>query len=410
MTARQQEAWLDATAGVAGDMLLGALLDAGAEPAVVRAAVDAVIPGTVRLSHKHVHRAGLRATKVEVEPLIEDHPHRTWRAVRELIGGAGLPGCVQDRALAVFGRLAEAEARVHGVAVEEVHFHEVGAWDSIADVVGVCAALHDLGVTRLTASAVALGSGRVRAAHGDLPVPVPAVLELAMGWQVTSGGEGELATPTGMALVTALAEHCGGLPALCVRRTGMGAGTKDTPGRPNVVRVVLGTPVPSGPEKVPEATDVVLEANIDDLDPRLWPGVLASLLSDGASDAWLVPILMKKGRPAHTLRVLAPRARIAALRERVFRETSTIGVRESAVLRTVLERTWVKVTVLGRETVPVKVAHRKGTIVRATPEFEDVAELAAAQGLPVITVLEAAGAAAVAKGLVPGAKLPPDPG
>lgn len=410
MTAPHQEAWWDTTAGVAGDMLLGALLDAGAELPVVRAAVDAVIPGAVRLSRTQVHRAGLRAVKVTVEPLTEDHPHRTWRSVRELIGTASLPGPMRDRALAVFGRLAEAEARVHGVAVDEVHFHEVGAWDSIADVVGVCAALHDLGVTRITASAVALGSGRVRAAHGDLPVPVPAVLELAAGWQVMSGGEGELATPTGMALVTALAERCGGLPALSVRRTGVGAGTKDTPVRPNVVRMVLGTPAPTGPEEVPEATDVVLEANVDDLDPRLWPGVLASLLSDGASDAWLVPILMKKGRPAHTLRVLAPRARIAALRERVFRETSTIGVRESAVHRTVLERTWVEVTVEGGATVPVKVAHREGITVRATPEFEDVAAVAAAQGRPVITVLEDANAAAVAKGLVPGARLPAEAG
>lgn len=178
----------------------------------------------------------------------------------------------------------------------------------------------------------------------------------------------------------------------------MGAGTKNTPDRPYVVRVALGAPVATGPQEDPEAADVVLEANVDDLDPRLWPGVLASLLSDGASDGWLVPILTKKGRPAHTLQVLAPPGRVAALRERVFRETGTIGVRESAVGKTVLERTWVRVAVLDRETVPIKVAHRQGTIVRATPEFEDVAALAAAHGLPVITLLDAANAAAVANG------------
>lgn len=414
MTAHRPEAWIDATAGVAGDMLLGALLDAGAQLPVVQAAVDAVIPQAVRLSRAEVHRAGLRATKAGVEPLAEDHPHRTWRTIRDLLRRADLPVPVRDRALAVFGRLAEAEARVHGVPVDEVHFHEVGAWDSIADVVGVCAALHDLGVARITASAVALGSGRVRAAHGDIPVPVPAVLELSTGWQVTSTGDGELATPTGMALVTALAERCGELPALRVAGTGMGAGTKDTPGRPNVVRVVLGSPVAAAPDHDPdqdrdrEPPDAVLEANVDDLDPRLWPGVLASLLSDGAYDAWLVPILMKKGRPAHTLRVLAPAERMPVLRERVFRETSTIGVRESSVRRTVLERTWVRVTVLDGATVPVKVAHRGGTILQATPEFEDVAARAADLGLPVLTVLEAANAAAVAQGLVPGAELPPD--
>lgn len=408
MTARHQEAWIDATAGVAGDMLLGALLDAGAGLEAVQRAVDAVIPGTVRLARAEVARAGLRATKAEVEPLAEDHPHRTWRTIRDRIAAAELPDPVRERALAVFGRLAQAEGRVHGVPAEEVHFHEVGAWDSIADVVGVCAALHDLGVARLTASPVALGSGRTRAAHGDIPVPVPAVLELSTGWQVTSGGRGELATPTGMALVTALAETCGDLPPLRVERTGIGAGTKDTPSRPNVVRVVLGTPVPAGLEADQETPDVVLEANVDDLDPRLWPVVLSALLAAGASDAWLVPILMKKGRPAHTLRVLAPRERAAALRERMFRETSTIGVRESAVRKTALERTWVRVAVLDGATVPVKVAHRDGEVVRATPEFEDVAALAADRGMPAVTVLEVAVAAAVAAGLVPGAAVPVD--
>lgn len=408
MTAPRRDAWIDATSGVAGDMLLGALLDAGAALSAVQQAVDAVIPGAVQLSHAPVTRAGLRATKAAVASLTEDPPHRTWRTIKTRLQGARLPAPVRQRALAVFGRLAEAEAQVHGVDVEDVHFHEVGAWDAIADVVGVCAALHDLGVTRLTASAVALGSGRVRTAHGDIPVPVPAVLELASDWEVFGGGSGELATPTGMALVTALAEECGELPRLRVGTVGVGAGTKDTPDRPNVVRVVIGTTAGTGsPGASPpsQGSDVVLEANIDDLDPRLWPCVLASLLTAGASDAWLVPILMKKGRPAHTLRVLAPQERADALRERIFQETSTIGVRESPVRKTALERTWVEVAVLDGS-APVKVAHRDGQIVQATPEFEDVAALAAALGLPVRTVLEAAVAAAVAAGLVPGAKLP----
>ncbi|MFC6066128.1 nickel pincer cofactor biosynthesis protein LarC [Streptomyces ochraceiscleroticus] len=406
MTDPHRLAWLDVTSGVAGDMLLGALVDAGAAPEAVQQAIDAVVPGAVRLTQAAVTRAGLRATKVGVEPLAEDHPHRTWRSIRVRIEEAGLPAPVADRALAAFGRLAAAEARVHGVPVEEVHFHEVGAWDSIADVVGVCAALHDLGIARITASAAALGSGRVRTAHGELPVPVPAVLELAAGWEVVGGGTGELATPTGMALVTALAAECGDLPRLRAEATGVGAGTKDTPGRPNVVRVVIGTPADAASGTDEEISAVVLEANVDDLDPRLWPGVLASLLTAGASDAWLVPILMKKGRPAHTLRVLAPRQRADALRDLVFRETSTIGVRESAVRKTALERTWIRVPMAGDDEVPVKVAHRGGVIVRATPEFEDVAALAADRGQPVVTLLDAAAAAAVASGLVPGAELP----
>ncbi len=387
-------------------MLLGALVDAGAGLEGVQRAVDTVIPGAVRLSRAEVSRAGLRATKARIEPLAEDQPHRTWATIRDRIEGAPLPGPVRDRALAVFRRLAQAEGRVHGVPAEDVHFHEVGAWDSIADVVGVSAALHELGVGRLTSSAVALGSGRTRTAHGDMPVPVPAVLELSAGWQAVSGGDGELATPTGMALVTSLAERCGGLPPLHVERTGIGAGTKDTPGRPNVVRVVLGTPGPDGPHPDGEAPDAVLEANVDDLDPRLWPGVLTSLLAAGASDAWLVPILMKKGRPAHTLRVLAPQERAAALRELVFRETSTIGVRESSVRKTALDRSWVDVVVLDDAVVPVKVAHRDGMIVQATPEFDDVAALAGDRGLPVVAVLDAARAASVARGLVPGTALP----
>ena len=400
--------WVDASAGIAGDMLLGALVDAGASLAVAQAAVDAVIPAGVRLVASEVARAGLRATKVDVETLLEDHPHRSWRTIQELLRRAELAEPVRAAALAVFARLARAEGRVHGVAAEEVHFHEVGAWDSIADVVGVCAALDDLGVTRLTAGPVALGSGRARAAHGDIPVPVPAVLELAAGWRVLAGGTGtgELATPTGMALVTALAEECGELPPLLLETVGVGAGTRDTPGRPNVVRVVVGRADTS----TAVATEAVLEANIDDLDPRLWPGVLTALLEAGASDAWLSPILMKKGRPAHTLHVLAPRERVAVLRELVFQQTSTIGVREAAVSKVALDRSWVRCTVLGDEQLPVKVAHRDGLIVRATPEFEDVAALAARRGLPVGTVLTAAVAAAVARGLVPGATLPADHG
>ena len=404
--------WIDASAGVAGDMLLGALVDAGASLAVAQAAVDAVIPAGVRLVASEVARAGLRATKVDVETLREDHPHRSWRTIQELLRQAELDEPVRAAALAVFTRLARAEGRVHGVPAEEVHFHEVGAWDSIADVVGVCAALHELGVTRLTAGPVALGSGRARAAHGDIPVPVPAVLELATGWRVLAGGSGtgELATPTGVALVTALAAECGELPPLLLETVGVGAGTRDTPGRPNVVRVVIGRADASTAVATAVATEVVLEANVDDLDPRLWPGVLSALLEAGASDAWLAPILMKKGRPAHTLHVLAPRERVAALREVVFQQTSTIGVREATVSKVALERSWVRCSVLGDEQLPVKVAHRDGVVVRATPEFEDVAALAARRGLPVGTVLTAAVAAAVARGLVPGAALPADHG
>ena len=222
-------------------MLLGALLDAGASLDAIRSAIVAVVPGEVAVRTSTVTRAGLRALKVDVENLGEGHPHRSWARIRTLLESADLPAAIRNPALAAFARLADAEGRVHGIPPVDVHFHEVGSWDAIADIVGVYAALADLGVSRITAGPVAVGSGRIHAAHGDLPVPVPAVLELARGWQVLAGGEGELATPTGMALLRSLACECGPIPSMEVAAVGIGAGGRDTAGQANVVRVVIGT-------------------------------------------------------------------------------------------------------------------------------------------------------------------------
>lgn len=400
-----RHAWVDATAGVAGDMLLAALVDAGAPLATVLTAVNAVAPEPIEMASAQVQRGGLRATKVDVRPVPEEQAHRGWREIQGLLEHADLSVQVRDRAQRVFLRLAEAEARVHGIQASDVQFHEAGGWDSIADVVGVCAALDCLGVASMSCSAVALGSGRVRVAHGELPVPVPAVLELSSGWRVFSGGEGELATPTGMALLTALSGESCDLPAMSVRRVGVGAGTRDVPGHPNVVRVVLGdrTDLPAEPDGSQVMS--VLETNIDDMDPRLWPTVLASLLDAGAADAWLVPIVMKKGRPAHTLAVLTSAGNRDLLRGLIFELTSTIGVREVPVSRVALGRTWVPVLVAG-DRVRIKVAHRGGEVVHATPEFDDAAEIAAARSIPVRRVLEEAIAAAQREGLVPGSRVP----
>jgi pyridinium-3,5-bisthiocarboxylic acid mononucleotide nickel chelatase len=396
-----RHAWIDASAGVAGDMLLGALVDAGADLAAVQHAVDAVLPGAVRITVTTVTRAGLRALKVDVDPLASDPPHRTWCGIRDLLAEA-LDGRVRDRATAVFARLADAEAHVHGVAPEDVHFHEVGALDSVADVVGVCAALEDLDVTTLSAGEVALGSGRVRTAHGDMPVPVPAVAELARGWPVRAGGAGELATPTGMALIRALATAAEDLPPMVPTAVGVGAGGRDIPGRINVVRVLVGAVAGADPGGEPA---LLLEANVDDMDPRLWPEVLAGLLRSGADDAWLVPIVMKKGRPAHTLRLLCHPDRAADLRKRIVRDTTTLGVREGPVRKYPLPRTFFDVPLAGG-TVAVKVAHRDGVIVQVMPEFEDVAALACRLGRAQRLVLQDAAAAAAAAGLTVGARLP----
>ena len=400
--------WIDASAGVAGDMLLAALVDAGAQLERLQASVDAVIPGAVQLNVAQVTRAGMRATKVDVAVLVEDPPHRTWTTIRELLQGARVPERVRADALAVFARLAEAEGRVHGIPPADVHFHEVGALDAIADVVGTCAALWDLGVTSVRTSPIALGSGRIEAHHGTLPVPAPAVLELSQGWEVTSGGEGELATPTGMALLTALSSSCGPLPPLRVHSTGIGAGTRDTPGRANVVRAVLGEPSPAA---VPRADGgvgveaVVLETNVDDVDPRIWPEVIGHLLASGASDAWLTPILMKKGRPAHTLHVLAEPARADELGAAMMAHTSTLDLRRTTVAKDMLKRGWETVGVAGG-VVRIKVGHRDHRIVQAMPEFTDVVALAAERGEPVAQVLAAAHCAAGNAGLLPGKPWP----
>ena len=400
----RRHAWIDASAGVAGDMLLGALIDAGADLAVVQQAVDAVIADSVRLISTSVTRAGQHANRISVEVLAHDVPVREWKAIEDLLTTADLAAPVRDRALGTFGRLAAAEGKIHQMPQDQVHFHEVGALDAIADIVGVAAALHSLEIDSISASAIAVGSGRSRGAHGDLGVPVPAVVELAAGWKLFAGGSGELTTPTGMALVSALAERCENLPLLILEASGAGAGSRDTPGRPNLTRVLIGERVTHPDDDLSEA-DVLIEANVDDLDPRLWPGVLTSLIRAGAADAWLVPIIMKKGRPAHTVSVLARPDQAAYLRYLLLTLTSSIGVRETKVRKTALPRGWVDLVVAG-SCISIKIAHRHGTIWQVTPEFDDLERAADEQDLSPITVLEQAMAAALAAGLVAGAPIP----
>ena len=400
----RRHAWIDASAGVAGDMLLGALIDAGADLADVQQAVDAVIADSVRLISTSVTRAGQHANRISVEVLAHDVPVREWKAIEDLLTTADLAAPVRDRALGTFGRLAAAEGKIHQMPQDQVHFHEVGALDAIADIVGVAAALHSLEIDSISASAIAVGSGRSRGAHGDLGVPVPAVVELAAGWKLFAGGSGELTTPTGMALVSALAERCENLPLLILEASGAGAGSRDTPGRPNLTRVLIGERVTHPDDDLSEA-DVLIEANVDDLDPRLWPGVLTSLIRAGAADAWLVPIIMKKGRPAHTVSVLARPDQAAYLRYLLLTLTSSIGVRETKVRKTALPRGWVDLVVAG-SCISIKIAHRHGTIWQVTPEFDDLERAADEQDLSPITVLEQAMAAALAAGLVAGAPIP----
>ena len=381
--------WLDCSSGVSGDMLLGALTELEA----VRVADVADMLGLQgTFASAGTSRAGIRATTVEVQPA-DDQPHRRLDDVLGIIRDANLPARVADRATAVFERLAAAEARVHGASVQSVEFHEVGAVDAIVDIVGVCLGIETLALDELVAGPIALGGGHITTGHGVLPVPGPAVLELLTTCSLVAGGgpvDHELATPTGVALLAELATGSGPMPPMRIDRVGVGAGSRELTERANVLRLVVG-----------EEADThdrhddwqVLAANVDDLDPRLWPVVIERLLSAGAADAWLTPIVMKKGRPAHTISVLCDEQTAEAARTVLFAETSTIGVRSSPVSKHALAREWLTVDIDG-QSMRVKVARYDGAVVNASPEFDDAVRVAAVLGRPVKSILAAAVAAA----------------
>ena len=353
-------------------MLLGALLGAGVPLEVIESAVRDVAPESVTLTAESVTRNGFAATRCHVA-VGDSTTARTWREIRGLVTG---------RAFDVFERLAAAEAAVHGTDADDVHFHEVGALDAIADVVGVCAGFEHLGVTSLVVSPIAVGSGTVHGAHGTMPVPPPAVAELLRGVPSYAGpGDAELCTPTGAALLVTLATSYGAQPPMTTSAIGVGAGGRDPETHANVLRLFVGAAA-----ETRRGQPVVIETNVDDLDPRLWPDVLKALLDAGASDAWLSPILMKKGRPAHTLHVLAAGDRVDAVRREVFRQTSTIGVREVPVGKTALDRELRTVSVDGHD-VRVKLASLDGELLNAQPEYDDVAMVAQKTGRPIKDVL-----------------------
>ncbi len=383
--------WLDLSSGVSGDMLLGALVASGVQLGRLQAAVDAVVPEPVSLRVEPVMRGSLAAVRVHVDGT-ESSTHRGWGDIRALLGTVDaerVPGIQQARA--AFEALAEAEAVVHGTTPEDVHFHEVGALDAIADVVGVCAGFAILGLDELCGSPVALGGGSVQTAHGRIAVPGPAVVHLLQGIPTYGGPiDLELATPTGAALVRTLVSSWGPQPGLEVDAQAFGAGGRDPVGHANVLRLVLGAT--AGARAGATAEPVVLETNVDDLDPRVWPSVITALLSAGASDAWLTPILMKKGRPAHTLHVLVAADRAKAVRAVVFSQTTAIGMREYSVRKHALDRDVVTISVDGHP-VRVKVASLEGRAVNHQPEWDDVAAAASALGRPTKVVLAQAVAA-----------------
>ncbi len=297
-------AWFHCFSGIAGDMALGALVDAGADLDEVRGLVGRLPVGGWTLEAEPVTRCGVAATKVHVR-VEETSVVRTAAHISALVEEARLPERVRQRALAVFGALADAEGRLHRRPPEQVHFHEVGGLDAIVDVLGTCAALEALGIDAVSASAVATGTGMVRSAHGLLPNPAPAVVELLASVRAPTTGLDvgvELTTPTGAAILAGLASGFGPLPSMVVEASGFGAGEREIDGRPNATQVVLGTQV----EELAQGQPVLLlEANVDDATGETLAHTIAALLAAGAHDAWITPIVMKKGRPAHTVSALA---------------------------------------------------------------------------------------------------------
>ncbi len=379
-------AYFDCLAGASGDMILGALVDAGVPIAYLQESAAALqLPG-LQLAAVKVHRCGITATQVEVHT-IPEHKHRHLHHIKDIIHKANLPEPVCDRALRIFQRLAEAEARVHQTTPEKIHFHEVGAVDAIADVVCSAAGLHYLGVAEILVSAFPLGSGMVKCEHGLIPVPAPATLALIHDFPSRPGPiEFELLTPTGAAILTTLGKPYD-QSVFKVLNVGNGAGNKDFANLPNILRLYVGERESFEiADSVSADTVSVLETNIDDMNPEIYPFVLERLLETGALDAFLTPILMKKGRPAFTLTVLCMAEKVEDLLGVLYSETTTLGVRMHTRQRRKLRRWQEKrMTSLGEVTVKVVAWNDKQTTL---PEFEECKRLALAQGLPLREVYD----------------------
>jgi uncharacterized protein (TIGR00299 family) protein len=405
--------YLDLPSGISGDMFLGCLVDAGWSIDQLRAALSKLkLPAQDwSVDARTVMKGPFRATLVDVkvtegpQPIGHahkfvltpshghEHAHRNLHDVRAIIQGSDLPPAVKEKAIAVFVRLAYAEAKVHGTTVENIHFHEVGALDAIVDIVGVVAGLHELGIDRLYASALPMGHGWIDSQHGKLPLPAPATLELLSAANAPSKpapGPGELVTPTGAALVCELAKFS--QPAMRLSKIAIGAGQRETEW-PNVARLWLGHSESDERDASPQGSIVQLETNIDDMNPQFYAPLSDRLFAAGALDVWLVPIQMKKSRPATMLCVLAPASSQQTIADLILRETTTLGVRVHPVTRFEAER---EMRTVATPFGPVQIKLKKwaGAVIGAMPEYEDCRRLAEAKNLSVRAVYNAALAAA----------------
>jgi uncharacterized protein (TIGR00299 family) protein len=382
--------YFDCFAGASGDMIVGALIDLGVEPELLKRGIEGLDLAGYRIEVSNVRRSTLSATKFDVlvDSLVQ--PARRIADIRKLVERASLSDWVKNESLRVFERLAAAEAKVHNTSPEDVHFHEVGALDSIIDIIGAMIGFDLLGVRRFGSSSIRLGHGLVQTRHGQLPVPAPATAELLRDVPVYGGDrEGEFTTPTGAAILSSVCDHFGPMPATRIERVGYGAGARDPEGLPNVVRVVLGDLIEeAAPGPAPENV-VVIETNVDDMNPQAYESVMNRAFAAGALDCYFTPVQMKKNRPGVLLTVLCEPDRVDLIAHMLLIDTTSFGVRYYDARRRVLERRIESVeTAYG--SVRVKVAVEGGRALHFQPEYDDCARLANEAGVPLLEVQAAA--------------------
>lgn len=379
---------VDSFSGISGDMFLGALVDVGVSLADLKRGLKTMEVGGYRLESRKTLRGSIQATKVDVVVRDGFTAPLSLSRIRRILSKSGLPGQVKKRSREVFDRLAQAEGVAHGVRASRVQFHEVGVVDSLVDVVGSFLGCYFLGVESVTASPVNLGSGMIRSAHGTLPVPGPAVAELAKQVPIFSDGPSqELTTPTGMGILTVLTSEFGSIPAMTPDRTGYGAGTADPAGWPNVLRVFLGNV--QGYSLESSESIVQVETNVDDLNPQVYETVMDRLFAAGALDVTLTPVIMKRSRPGIVLTALVGPDEAESVVRTMFQETSTLGVRFREVNRRVLPRK-VETLRLPHGTVRIKTAQAGPGLTKMTPEYQDCRRIADKTGKPVREVMEQA--------------------
>ena len=382
-------AYFDCFSGISGDMVLGALVDAGAPLPAIEAELRKLGLENWSISAEKVQRGPLFATHVKIDSL-EDHHHRGLPIILERIADAALAPRAADRARQIFTRLAEAEAKVHQVPLDQVHFHEVGAVDSILDIVGAAIGFELIGIDEFACSVLDVGGGQAKTAHGILPVPAPATAELLRGAPVyASGIPRELVTPTGAAIATALSRRYAEIPEMNLRAIGYGAGSADLNEKPNVLRLLIGDQAVSEPGAHWDAPVTVIETNLDDMSPQIYGYFAEKALSAGALDVFSTPVQMKKNRPGLLVTLLSEPANVSRLIDLIFRETTTLGIRTHEVRRKTLDRELVPVSTPYGD-VRVKISRMNGTVLNASPEYDDCRRIAAEKNIPLKQVIAAA--------------------